>query len=114
MLTYGADVRFQFGPMKSTPLHLAAEEGSAECTKLLLEAGAACEAQNARGQTPMHLAVLSQSIETLDILLNIGAKVNIEDNDGRIPLHAAVAKSARGIEMVKILLKVHLLFKNII
>ncbi|KAK1132464.1 hypothetical protein K0M31_013850 [Melipona bicolor] len=105
LLTYGADVRFQFGSMKSTPLHLAAEEGSAECTKLLLEAGAACEAQNARGQTPMHLAVLSQSIETLDILLSIGAKINIEDNDGRTPLHAAVAKSARGIEMMKILLK---------
>lgn len=54
--------------MRSTPLHLAAEEGSVECTKLLLDAGATCEAKNARGQAPMHLAVLSQSMETLEVL----------------------------------------------
>lgn len=107
LLSYGADVRVQFSSMRSTPLHLAAEEGSAECTKLLLDAGAACEVKNARGQTPMHLAALSQSAETLETLINFGAKVSTEDNDGRTPLHAAVAKVTRGIELVKILIQVH-------
>ncbi|OAD58344.1 Transient receptor potential channel pyrexia [Eufriesea mexicana] len=105
LLTYGADVRVQFGSMRSTPLHLAAEEGSAECTKLLLDAGAACEAKNARGQTPMHLAVLSQSMETINTLISVGAKVNTEDNDGRTPLYAAVAKATREIELINILLQ---------
>lgn len=114
LLNYRADVRVQFGSMRSTPLHLAAEEGSVECTKLLLDAGAICEAKNTRGQTPMHLAVLSQSMETLEILINIGANVNIEDNDDRTPLHAAVAKTTRGIDLVKMLLQVYLLFKKMI
>lgn len=105
LLNYGADVRVQFGSMRSTPLHLAAEEGSVECTKLLLDAGATCEAKNARGQAPMHLAVLSQSMETLELFINIGANVNIEDNDDRTPLHAAVAKTTRGIDLVKMLLQ---------
>lgn len=107
LLSYGADVRVQFGSMRSTALHLAAEEGSAECTKLLLDAGATCESKNARGQTPVHLAVLAQSVETLDTLISTGAEVNIEDNDGRTPLHAAVAKATRGIELVKMLIQVH-------
>lgn len=106
-------MRVQFGSMRSTPLHLAAEEGSMECTKLLLDAGATCESKNSRGQTPLHLAALSQSAETLDVLISTGAKVNMEDNDGRTPLHAAVAKATKGIELVKILLQVHLLIKKI-
>lgn len=106
-------MRVQSGSMRSTPLHLAAEEGSAECTRLLIDAGAMCEAKNSRGQTPIHLATLSQAPEAIDILISTGAKINVEDNDGRTPLHAAVAKATRGIELVKILIQVHLLIKMI-
>lgn len=106
LLSHGADVRVQLGLARSTPLHLAAEEGSVECTKLLLSAGAAWEAKNARGQTAMHLAALAQSVETLDVLINAGAKVNADDDDGRTPLHAAVAKALRSGELVKILIQV--------
>lgn len=99
-------MRVQFGAARSTPLHLAAEEGSAECTKLLLSAGAAYEAKNSRGQTAMHLAALALSVETLDVLISVGAKVNAEDDDGRTPMHAAVAKALRGCELVKTLIQV--------
>lgn len=106
LLNHGADVRVQLGAARSTPLHLAAEEGSMECTRLLLSAGAAWEAKNARGQTAMHLAALAQSVETLEVLINAGAKVNVEDGDGRTPLHSAVAKALRSSELVKILIQV--------
>jgi len=103
----------QLGAARSTPLHLAAEEGSAECTKLLLSAGAAWDAKNSRGQTAMHLAALAQSVETLDVLISIGARVNVEDDDGRTPLHAAVAKASRSSELVKTLIQVRSLIEEI-
>lgn len=83
-----------------------------ECTRLLLNAGAALEAKNSRGQTAMHLAALAQSVETLDVLINAGAKVNAEDDDGRIPLHAAVAKALRSGELVRTLIQVYSLIKK--
>lgn len=106
LLSYGADVRVQLGTARSTPLHLAAEEGSAECARLLVNAGAACEAKNSRGQTPMHMATLAQSVETIDVLIKAGAEVNAADNDGRTPLHAAVAKALRCNELVRTLIQV--------
>lgn len=99
-------MRVQFGTARSTPLHLAAEEGSPECTRLLLEAGASPDVKNSRGQTSLHLAALAQSAETLDILVAAGATINAEDDNGRTPLHAAVAKAVRGSDIVRALIQV--------
>lgn len=112
LLSFGADVRVQMGAARSTPLHLSAEEGSAECTKLLLDHQAAHDAKNSKGQTPLHLAALAQSAETMEILISREANVNEEDVDGRTPLHAAVAKSIRGCELVKMLIQVWKFFHN--
>ena len=100
------------GNARSTPLHLAAEEGSPECTKLLLDYHASHKAKNSRGQTALHLAALAQSAETMEILIAKGANVNEEDSEGRTPLHAAVAKSIRGSELVKMLIQVLLCFQE--
>jgi ankyrin repeat protein len=106
LLKHGADVRVQFGTSKSTPLHIAAEEGNSECTKLLLKAGALPNVKNSRGQTALHLAALAQSAETLNILIIAGANINSEDDNGRTSLHAAVAKAVKESELVQILIQV--------
>lgn len=55
LLDAGADVRAALGPGRATALHLAAEDGHAECARLLLEHGARIDLPNLRGQTPLHL-----------------------------------------------------------
>lgn len=104
LLEHGSEVRVQCGPDRSTALHLAAEDGNAEATNLLLNAGACVNATNNKLQTPLHLAALSQSAETLELLLNRGADPNARDLNGRTPLHAAIAKVSRSTECVRLLL----------
>lgn len=48
-------MRAAFGAGRATALHLAAEDGHAECARLLLEHGARIDLPNLRGQTPLHL-----------------------------------------------------------
>jgi ankyrin repeat protein len=48
---------------KRTALHLAAERGKLECCRLLLEAGAALDAQDAGGLTPLHVAVMKGQMQ---------------------------------------------------
>lgn len=55
LLDAGADVRAAMGTGKATALHLAAEDGHAECARMLLEHGAHLDWPNLRGQTPLHL-----------------------------------------------------------
>ncbi|XP_043274042.1 transient receptor potential channel pyrexia [Venturia canescens] len=105
LLSHGADVRVQCGAARSTPLHLAAEDASPRCTKLLLDSGAPWEAKDSRGRTAMHLAALAQSAETLEQLIQAGANPNAEDNDGRTPLHTAVAKALGSSELVRMLIQ---------
>ncbi|EFN71469.1 Transient receptor potential channel pyrexia, partial [Camponotus floridanus] len=90
---------------KSTPLHLATNEGNVECTTLLLDAGARTDSKNSNGQTAMHLATLAQSVETIKELIKFGANVNAEDKKGRTPLHAAVSSARKSSELIKILIK---------
>lgn len=82
----------QAGVDRSTPLHLAVEDGGAESALLLIEAGADLASINRKLQTPLHLAALSQSIESVELLLAKGADPNASDADGRTPLHCAIVK----------------------
>jgi len=106
LLGYGADVTMEMEITKSTPLHLAAKEGNANCTILLLDAGAKTETKNSSGQTAMHLATLAQSVATIDVLISAGARVNAEDNEEYTPLHAAVASARKNSELVETLIEV--------
>lgn len=105
LLNAGAAPNVQYGHDKLTPLHLAAEDGDADCVQLLIEKGANVELRNHKNQTALHLAALAQSPETLELLLTKGADPNAADIDGRTPLHCAIVKVSRSSECVQLLLK---------
>lgn len=95
------------GTMRSTPLHLAAEEGNVDCVELLVQAGGPLNAVNSRGQSALHLAALSQSTDTLKTLISHQVDINVVDNDGRSALHSAVAKATLNSESaVRVLVQV--------
>lgn len=54
LLEHDADVTAR-DDTHSTPLHLAASEGSLEITQLLVKYGAAINARDGNGKTPLHL-----------------------------------------------------------
>ena len=77
----GADVnaKAKYG---DTPLHFAAEHGTADCVKLLLEHGAALEAENDSRQTPLACCLagcsnsrIARVAKTAEALLDAGAKI---------------------------------------
>jgi len=65
-------IYFVQGINKSTCLHLAAEEGSAACVRVLLRAGASHSAKDGRGHTPLHIAA-SNDADSVALLLAAGA-----------------------------------------
>jgi ankyrin repeat protein len=69
----------------NTPLHLAARDGHLAIAKLLIQAGAAIEARNQRGETALHKAAGQSRMARL--LINQGASINAEDQSGQTPLH---------------------------
>lgn len=104
LIAHEAAVNVQCGQEKVTPLHLAAEDGDAQCVKLLLQGGANVNAVNQKNQTPLHLAALSQCPETMELLINKNANTNAQDIDGRTPLHSSIVKVSRSCECVRLLL----------
>jgi serine/threonine-protein phosphatase 6 regulatory ankyrin repeat subunit B len=60
----------------STALHLAAWEGHAEVTKLLVEARANVNVKNNNGFTPLHFAADQGYVAIVKLLLKNGAKVD--------------------------------------
>ncbi len=71
----------------NTPLMYAATVGSAECIRLLLDAGADPNAANKAGATP--LMWCAGDIAKVKLLLARGAGVNAVSAAGRTPLHVA-------------------------
>jgi ankyrin repeat protein len=77
-----------------TPLHFAAINGELAAAKLLVEFGAAIDAQTSAGwggpgDTPLHQASLRGKLEMCAWLIDHGADVNKDGPEG-IPLHWAV------------------------
>jgi len=72
-----------------TALHCAAQHGSKESIKMLIELGANPSAQNSMGKTPLHLAAGQANVLCCEILVQGGASVNAQDNHGMTPIHAA-------------------------
>lgn len=62
--------RFHFG---RTPLHVAAESGSPNCARLLVERGASLEAHDEAGSSPLLPALGNGNVETAAVLIELGA-----------------------------------------
>lgn len=103
--TADSNIRICFREKESTALHLAADDGNAECVNLLLAKGADAKIKNHRGVTPLHLAARTSSLECVEALLRNGnANPNAEDFDKRTPLHAAIGKSNTSTQIIETLI----------
>lgn len=71
----------------NTALHLAAENGFAQCMNVLLDGEANITAHNHRGYTPLHSA--TGHLRCMAVLLGHSASVDVQDNVGSTPLHVA-------------------------
>jgi hypothetical protein len=70
-----------------TPLHCAADAGSAESVRELINGGAEVGARDPAGQqTPLHYAAAQGRVYAIEALLDAGADVLVRDIDGETPL----------------------------
>lgn len=65
-----------------TPLHHAAHAGQVELIELLVEAGAATDAQALSGGTPLMRAIEASRPSCVDFLIKAGANVTAENKKG--------------------------------
>jgi ankyrin repeat protein len=75
-----------------TPLHIAAEHGFVEDTKLLIESGALTEVRDTINRTALHTAITFNQIRIVQILLDSSANIEAvigEKNWGERALHVA-------------------------
>jgi ankyrin repeat protein len=63
-----------------TPLHHVCSEGDAASAKVLLDAGAITDLQDAQMKTPLHLAIDADHGDCIDLLLSFGANVELGNN----------------------------------
>jgi energy-coupling factor transporter ATP-binding protein EcfA2 len=80
-----------------TPLVWASEMGSAECVKLLLEAGADPNAFEYDGWSALHWAARNGHADVAELLLGKGAKADQRDSKGNTPLDWAVDREHWGV-----------------
>lgn len=73
-----------------TALHIAASNGCADLTDLLLRNGATADVPDDHGMRPLHFAATSSVSHALEELLFHGADLAAVDQEGRSPLHCAV------------------------
>lgn len=70
----------------TTPLHITAGRGFAECLRHLLLRGASVDLSPG-GSTALHEACQSCQPECVNLLLSYGANANSLSEDGLLPLH---------------------------
>jgi len=76
----------------ATLLHFAAEEGTVESAKLLLQKGVKIDAVDDRGQTALQIAAWFKKAEMVRFLLDRGAAADAKDKGGFTPLHNAASE----------------------
>jgi len=93
LLDAGADVNGAHGPAEWTALHWAAELGSADVVKMLIDAGAYVTARDASGQTALVRGCRGGHGDVVRALIDAGADVNgVQSTYGDSPLHVAVRR----------------------
>lgn len=73
------------------PLHSALAGDSAQCVRLLVEAGADVHATQPGGTSPVHQAAAQGNLDALRILVQHGASLNVVDEQGHTPRELALA-----------------------
>lgn len=85
----------------STPLHLAAANPDVSALKVLVEAGADCNARDIDGLTPLHMAAYTQNAKHARLLLEHGADPFAKTNVGRDP--TAMARKTMANEVAGVI-----------
>jgi hypothetical protein len=106
LLAAGADPRAAKNRRAAQPLHYAADgylENPAwdaarqvAMIRLLLESGAAIDAQDKNGANPLHRAVRTRCAAAVQCLLAAGAAPTLRNKPGSTPFHLAVQNTGRG------------------
>ncbi|RPB07258.1 ankyrin, partial [Morchella conica CCBAS932] len=90
--TVATHTRNRPSPSCTTALHHAIARGDEEIVRLLLDAGAKCDIQDAFGNTAVHAAVIrANKTRLLNLLLGYESPLDIGNNKGDTPLHIAVS-----------------------
>lgn len=76
-------------PSGRSPLHSAADEGSASTIAALVAGGAEVDGQDGGGLTPLHLAIEARRPANVAALLEAGADARLRVPQGSTPLHLA-------------------------
>ena len=85
----GSDLNVLEPSRASTPLITAAFMGNAEAAKILIDAGADLNYQNADGSNALHTAAVFGKTEVARILIDAGIDLNSQNNQGATALHTA-------------------------
>jgi ankyrin repeat protein len=92
LLAAGANINKATNFEKTTPLHVACENGWKSICKLLIEKGANIGAINVMHLTPLHTVAAIGNVDIGILLLRGGAEVSCTDINGRTPLDIAELK----------------------
>ncbi len=76
----------------STPLHLAAGQGTCKAAEVLISRGADVNAKNRSGDTPLHRASSEGEADMVKLLLRHGADPSIRGIIEEMPLHKAASR----------------------
>lgn len=109
LLARGADPDQRIGKRGNTLLHRSARTGDIGFTALLVEKGAALNAQNSVGQTPLYLAIRHDFEFLAKLLIDAGADAKLPDHKGNTPLHEAARLGHE--HLAKLLLRQYVDFK---
>ena len=105
LLSYSPDLEVtiidEFTGTTRRALGAAVVNGSAEVTRLLLEAGANINYQDQRNNVPLHYAALQNQEDVLRVLMEYNPNVDLVDDDGDTALNCI--NSSTSVEITKIL-----------
>ncbi|XP_063595002.1 ankyrin-2-like [Penaeus indicus] len=82
---------------KTTPLHLAAQEGHADIVEALINYGVNIDARDKSGRTPLFMAALNGHLGVAEALIRRGAKVTALTFQNRTALHQAAQSGSLSV-----------------